>query len=217
MRWMRRLPSPILSWTSEDRLRWCSAERGRAFAQGCATPAMMPRTFPCWGKSARSTSRHRRPLFCMRHLRQRRERAEGKSVKRLGGGGLSKLQHFPLNGGLEELGGIGDPDFLHHVCPMRLDSLDADFQSLSDFFIFESGPDQLKDFLFAGGQGFRTSFARREYRIRYRYFGFGFWWFSRLATCTSSSTSGKGNSQIEACDLPRQISMPDYTQCSWRL
>ena len=80
-------------------------------------------------------------------------------------GGLPELEHFPLNGGLEQLGGIRDPDFLHHVCPMRLDGLHADLEPLGDFLILEASPDQLKNFLFACRQRFRTSFARGESRL----------------------------------------------------
>ena len=43
------------------------------------------------------------------------------------GEGLPDPQHFPLNGSLEELSGIGDPDFFHHIRPVCLDRLDADF------------------------------------------------------------------------------------------
>lgn len=74
--------------------------------------------------------------------------------------GLPESEHFPLNGGLEELGGIGDPDFFHHIRSVSLDRFDADFQPLGDFFILEAGPDQLQDLLFTGREGFGSSFTR---------------------------------------------------------
>lgn len=83
---------------------------------------------------------------------------------------LSQFQHPPLNGGFEKLGGVGDPNLLHHVGPMRLDGLDADFQALGDLLIFESSPDQLQNFLFASRQGFRTSLAGRQQGIRHMRF-----------------------------------------------
>jgi len=79
--------------------------------------------------------------------------------------GLPELQHFPLNGSLEQLGGIGDPNFLHHVCPMGLNGFDTDFEALRDFLVLKSSPDQLKNFLLPGGQRFRASFARERDRI----------------------------------------------------
>lgn len=80
-------------------------------------------------------------------------------------GGLPELEHFPLNGGLEQLSRIRDSDFLHHVCPVRLDGLHADLEPLSNFLILEASPDQLKNFLFACRQGFRTPFARGKNRL----------------------------------------------------
>jgi 23S rRNA (guanosine2251-2'-O)-methyltransferase len=44
-------------------------------------------------------------------VRQRREGA-GERCEAIW---LPELQHFPLNGSLEQLSGIGDPNFLHHV------------------------------------------------------------------------------------------------------
>ena len=86
----------------------------------------------------------------------RRKAVRGRS------GRLPELQHLPLYGSFEKLCGVRDPDFLHHIGPMCLNSLDADFQPLGDFLIFESSPYQLEDFLFAGRQGFRTSLTRRK-------------------------------------------------------
>ena len=75
---------------------------------------------------------------------------------------LPEFQHLPLYGSFKELRGIGDPDFFHHVRTVRLHGFDADFQPLGDFFILESSPDQLQDFLFASGQSFGASLAGRE-------------------------------------------------------
>ena len=84
---------------------------------------------------------------------------------------LPELQHFPLNGSLEQLGGIGDPNFLHHVGSMGLNGFDTDFEALCDFLVLKSSPDELKDFLLPGGQRFRASFARENDRISD--YGFG--------------------------------------------
>lgn len=81
---------------------------------------------------------------------------------------LAEPEHFPLDGGLEELGGVGDPDFLHHVRAVSLDGFDADFQPLGDFLVLEAGPDQLQDFLFTDREGFRSSFTRGRCRLRRR-------------------------------------------------
>lgn len=79
--------------------------------------------------------------------------------------GLSQLEHFSLNGGLEQLGRVRHPDLLHHVGSVCFDGLHADFEPLGDFLILEAGPDQFKNFLFACGEGFRTSLARGKNRL----------------------------------------------------
>ena len=85
--------------------------------------------------------------------------------------GLAELQHFPLNGSLEQLGGIGDPDLFHHVRSMGLNGFDTDLEALRNFLVLESSPDQLKNFLLPSGQRFRTSFAREKDRLSD--YGFG--------------------------------------------
>lgn len=80
-------------------------------------------------------------------------------------GALPEPEHFPLNGGLEQLGGVRDPDFLHHVGSVRLDGFHADLETMGDFLILEPSPDQLKDFLFSRGQGFGASLARGKNRL----------------------------------------------------
>lgn len=80
-------------------------------------------------------------------------------------GGLPQLEHFALNGSLEQLGGVRDPNFLHHIGSVRLDGFHADFEPLGDFLVLEASPDQLKDFLFACGECFRASLARRKNRL----------------------------------------------------
>lgn len=79
--------------------------------------------------------------------------------------GLAEPQHFSLNGSLEQLGSIGDPYLLHHVGPMGLNGFDTDFETLCDFLVLKSSPDELKNFLLPGGQRFRASFARENDRI----------------------------------------------------
>lgn len=79
--------------------------------------------------------------------------------------GLPELEHFPLNGSLEQLGGVRDPNFFHHVGSVRFDGLHADFEPLGDLLVLEASPDQLKDFLFACGECFRTSLARGKNRL----------------------------------------------------
>jgi hypothetical protein len=61
------------------------------------------------------------------------------------------LNHSVLNRGFEKLGGIGHTNLLHHGRTMGFDGLHADFQTLCDFPILETGPDELKDFLFTIG------------------------------------------------------------------
>jgi hypothetical protein len=97
--------------------------------------------------------------LCVSVWHEERERSEHE------GGGLPELEHFPLNGGLKQLCGVRDPDFLHHVGSVRLDGLYADLEALGDFLILEASPDQLKDFLFAGGKCFGTSLARGKNRL----------------------------------------------------
>lgn len=90
---------------------------------------------------------------------------EGKGRPESEDGGLPELEHFSLNGGLEQLRGVRDPNLFHHVGPVRFDGLHADLEPLGDFLILEASPDQFKDFLFAGGQCFRTTFANRKNRL----------------------------------------------------
>lgn len=73
---------------------------------------------------------------------------------------LAQPQHFPLDGRFQELCGIGDTNFLHHIRPVCLDRFDADAQPMGDFLVFETGPDQFENFLLARRQGFGASFAR---------------------------------------------------------
>ena len=57
-------------------------------------------------------------------------RQRGRVLSSLGrGGGYVTVAetYFPLNGGLEEFSRIGDSDFFHHIGPMGLDRLHADF------------------------------------------------------------------------------------------
>jgi hypothetical protein len=42
---------------------------------------------------------------------------------------------------------------------MRFDGLDADLESLTDFLVFESGPNQFKDLLLPTGERFRPLLA----------------------------------------------------------
>lgn len=67
---------------------------------------------------------------------------------------LSNVNKPCLNSGVQKLGGIGHADFFHHIGTVRFHSLDADFEMVGDFFIFQTGPDQLQNFLFPVGECF---------------------------------------------------------------
>jgi hypothetical protein len=60
---------------------------------------------------------------------------------------LANPNDVALNGCLKELGGIGHAHFLHHIGAMRFNRFYADFEPLTDFLIFKSGPYQLEYFL----------------------------------------------------------------------
>ena len=49
--------------------------------------------------------------------------------------------------GLEELCGVRHPHLLHHVRPVGLDRFDADLETLADFLILETGPNEFENFL----------------------------------------------------------------------
>src|SRR5262249_18542708 len=70
-----------------------------------------------------------------------------------------------LDRGFEQLSGVRHAHLFHHVGPMRLDGLDADLESLTDFLVLEPSPNQLKNLLLTTGEGFRSLFARRRGQI----------------------------------------------------
>ena len=75
--------------------------------------------------------------------------------------GLPNFDRPVLNRGFEQLSGVRHTHLFHHVGPMRLDGLDADLKSLTDFLVFEPGPYQFQDLLFPACERFRPLLARR--------------------------------------------------------
>jgi len=49
---------------------------------------------------------------------------------------LLNLNETFLDGGVQELSGVGDTNLFHHIRPMRFNCFHADFQAVGDFFIF---------------------------------------------------------------------------------
>src|SRR5437868_14873894 len=72
---------------------------------------------------------------------------------------LTNLDRPVLDRGFEQLSGVRHTHLLHHVGPMRLDGLDTDLESLTDFLVFEPSPNQFKNFLFPTGKRFRPLLA----------------------------------------------------------
>ena len=61
--------------------------------------------------------------------------------------GDSNANHSAGDRGLEELCRIRHSHLFHHVCPVGLDRFDADIQTLADFLIFETVPNEFENFL----------------------------------------------------------------------
>ena len=64
-----------------------------------------------------------------------------------------------MDRGLEQLSSVRHAHLFHHVGPMRLNGLDADLESLTDFLVLEPGPYQFKDLLLPTGERFRSLLA----------------------------------------------------------
>ena len=64
--------------------------------------------------------------------------------------------------GLQQLCNVGDAEFLHHVCAMRLRCFNADVQLLCNRTIRESRLNQLQDLIFTTGEILRATFGYRR-------------------------------------------------------
>lgn len=77
-----------------------------------------------------------------------------------------------LNSGVQKLGGIGHADFFHHIGTVCFHSLDADFEMVGDFPVFQTGPDQFQNLLFPVGEGFGAVPSReRPVSLGHRFHG----------------------------------------------
>jgi hypothetical protein len=69
---------------------------------------------------------------------------------------LPNADHASLNGRSQQLCRVGHA----HLFPVCFDRFDADLEPLAHFIIFETGPNQLEDFLLATGQGLGPLLSR---------------------------------------------------------
>ena len=85
---------------------------------------------------------------------------------------LPNLDRPVLDRGFEQLSGVRHAHLFHHVGPMRFDGLDADLESLTDFLVFEPGPNQFKNLFLPAGERFRPLLAGWRGQIGQGRFGF---------------------------------------------
>jgi len=62
---------------------------------------------------------------------------------------LPNFQHAALDPGLDQLSGIRNPHFLHHIGSVGLHGLHADLEPIPDFLVLESRPNKFQNFLFS--------------------------------------------------------------------